>query len=354
MITTRRLFSSSAIKSFSQYRGAFSHLGQSNQHRHYSEKVQNPNSANYSDASGSEPVGKHPVKPGHPEDARPEDIPKTQNFEISDGLWKHRFNFIPEVKEHYYRHLPLITASNPDIYKSVRESQPAYSPDDLKKLENLPSGLVRKPQTFGDRSALAFMNFLKIFTHAAFRERYNHHAITLETIASVPPMVAAALRHFDSLRNVKHDHGWVHMLLEEAENERVHLLTWMEVTKPTFIERMIVVLAQIGYTTFYTAAYLISPKWCHRLTGYLEEEAVAAYTSYLQAIDQGICPNGPAPEIAKKYWNLADDATIRDVVVCVRIDEAHHRDFNHEVADKISRKDMMGASDFKSNVSGKI
>lgn len=36
-------------------------------------------------------------------------------------------------------------------------------------------------------------------------------------------MVAGTLRHLNSLRKMKRDHGWIHTLLEEAENERMHL-----------------------------------------------------------------------------------------------------------------------------------
>lgn len=34
-------------------------------------------------------------------------------------------------------------------------------------------------------------------------------------------MVAGMLRHMHSLRGMKRDHGWIHTLLEEAENERM-------------------------------------------------------------------------------------------------------------------------------------
>ena len=35
----------------------------------------------------------------------------------------------------------------------------------------------------------------------------------LETIAGVPGMVAAMVRHLDSLRKMRRDHGWIHTLL---------------------------------------------------------------------------------------------------------------------------------------------
>lgn len=44
--------------------------------------------------------------------------------------------------------------------------------------------------------------------------------LLLESIAGVPGMVAATVRHLRSLRLMKRDGGWIHTLLEEAENER--------------------------------------------------------------------------------------------------------------------------------------
>ena len=43
-----------------------------------------------------------------------------------------------------------------------------------------------------------------------------------------------------------------------------------------------------------------------------------------------------APAIARHYWQLPDDATLRDVVLVVRADEAHHRDVNHAFASRLS------------------
>ena len=44
----------------------------------------------------------------------------------------------------------------------------------------------------------------------------------------------------------------------------------------------------------------------------------------------------PAPAIAKHYWQMADGATLRDVVLVVRADEAHHRDVNHGFASTLA------------------
>jgi len=44
----------------------------------------------------------------------------------------------------------------------------------------------------------------------------------------------------------------------------------------------------------------------------------------------------PAPATARHYWKMPDDATLRDVVLLVRADEAHHRDVNHGFADELA------------------
>ena len=43
----------------------------------------------------------------------------------------------------------------------------------------------------------------------------------------------------------------------------------------------------------------------------------------------------PAPKIARDYWGLPESATLRDVVLVVRADEAHHRDVNHGFANEL-------------------
>jgi hypothetical protein len=48
------------------------------------------------------------------------------------------------------------------------------------------------------------------------------------SVAGVPGFVAAAFRHFRSLRTLERDHGWLASLLEEAENERMHLFVCLK------------------------------------------------------------------------------------------------------------------------------
>ena len=123
--------------------------------------------------------------------------------------------------------------------------------------------------------------------------------------------------------------------MEEAENERMHLMTFIEIAKPTWFERMVILIAQGVFLVGFSILYLVSSRTAHRVVGYFEEEAVTSYTLYLQEIDEGRSPNVPAPAIAKHYWKMADDATLRDVVLIVRADEAHHRDINHGFASKL-------------------
>ena len=79
------------------------------------------------------------------------------------------------------------------------------------------------------------------------------------------------------------------------------------------------------------------PRTAHRIVGYFEEEAVYSYTEYLREIDAGKIPNTIAPKIAIDYWNLSKDATLRDVVIAVREDEANHRDINHGFANEYDK-----------------
>ena len=146
-------------------------------------------------------------------------------------------------------------------------------------------------------------------------------------------MVGAMLTHFRCLRRMIDDEGWIRTLLEEAENERMHLMTFIEIAKPTLFERLVILTVQWVFFVGFFFLYLVSPRTAHRVVGYFEEEAVISYTMYLQEIDEGRSQNVPAPAIARHYWKLPADATLRDVVLVVRADEAHHRDVNHGFAD---------------------
>ncbi|MBI3524344.1 MAG: alternative oxidase [Betaproteobacteria bacterium] len=178
------------------------------------------------------------------------------------------------------------------------------------------------PRDVRDRIAYAFVKFLRFFADTFFARRYGHRAVVLETVAAVPGMVGGALQHLRSLRRMKSDHGWIHTLLDEAENERMHLMTFIQIAQPSELERWLVLLVQGVFYNFFFLLYLTSPKTAHRIVGYLEEEAVYSYSEYLAGVDNGVYANVPAPQVAIDYWQLAPDARLRDV--------------NHEFADDLT------------------
>lgn len=192
------------------------------------------------------------------------------------------------------------------------------------------------PRDFRDRIAYAFIRFLRFFADTFFARRYGHRAVVLETVAGVPGMVGGSLQHLRALRRMETDHGWIHTLLDEAENERMHLMTFIQVTRPSQFERLLILVTQGIFYNFFFLLYLISPKTAHRVAGYLEEEAVHSYTEYLAGVNDGTYANVEAPKIAIDYWKLAPDARLREVIVAVRADEAGHRDVNHEFADALA------------------
>ncbi len=193
-----------------------------------------------------------------------------------------------------------------------------------------------RPRGLSDRLALFTVKALRAAMDLFFRKRYGHRAVMLETVAAVPGMVGGALQHLKALRRIQDDRGWIRTLLDEAENERMHLMTFVHVARPSRFERLLILVAQGLFYNAYFLLYLFAPKTAHRVVGYLEEEAVVSYTRYLEEIDAGRLPNGPAPQIAIDYWGLPADADLRAVVVAVRADEAGHRDVNHDFADDLA------------------
>ena len=207
-----------------------------------------------------------------------------------------------------------------------------------------------KPQNFSDRVALIFTKFLRLLADTFFKKKYGHRAVVLETVAAVPGMVAGMLLHLKSLRKMQDDKGWIKILLDEAANERMHLMTFIKIAKPTFLERIIIMMAQFVFILMYLVIYLISQRTAHRIVGYFEEEAVISYTEYLKEIEEGKIENIKAPEIAINYWNLPLNSRLKDVVEVIRDDEAGHRDVNHSFANILNEKksyDNIDAEDKK-------
>ena len=138
-----------------------------------------------------------------------------------------------------------------------------------------------RPEGISDRIAYAFTKMLRWTADTFFAERYGHRAVVLETVAAVPGMVGATINHLHCLRRMCDDKGWIKTLMDEAENERMHLMTFIEISKPTAFERAVIIGAQWVFYLFFFGLYLANRKTAHRVVGYFEEEAVISYTHYL-------------------------------------------------------------------------
>ena len=179
--------------------------------------------------------------------------------------------------------------------------------------------------------------FFRFIADTFFVDRYGHRAVVLETVAGVPGMVAGVLMHFKSLRSMKVGYGEsIREMLAEAENERMHLMFFIEIAKPNFFERLLVLLAQMIFGFFYLIMYLFFTRTAHRMIGYFEDEAVKSYTEYLQKVEDGEIENFQAPLLAIQYYSLDRNAKLSDLIIAVRNDEQKHSEVNHSYADNYS------------------
>ena len=187
-----------------------------------------------------------------------------------------------------------------------------------------------------DAFAYSMTKFFRFIADSFFLKRYGHRAVVLETVAGVPGMVAGVSMHFKSLRKMKAGYGeQIREMLSEAENERMHLMFFIEIAKPNVIERFIVLSSQLIFGVFYLFMYTFFTRTAHRMIGYFEDEAVSSYTEYLRMVESGEVENTPAPHIAINYYNLGADARLSELIKCVRADEQHHSEINHNYANKL-------------------
>ena len=157
--------------------------------------------------------------------------------------------------------------------------------------------------------AMSMTKFFRFMADTFFAKRYGHRAVVLETVAGVPGMVAGMMLHFKSLRKMKTGYGPdIREMLAEAENERMHLMFFIEIAQPNIFERLLVLLAQFIFMIFYAILYAIDFKTAHRMIGYFEEEAVKSYTEYLGMVKNGEVENVPAPDLAIKYYKMKKTA----------------------------------------------
>lgn len=167
--------------------------------------------------------------------------------------------------------------------------------------------------------------------------------IFLESVAGVPGMTAAFIRHLHSLRLMKRDRAWIETLLDEAYNERMHLLTFMKIGQPSWFTRVFVFAGQGVFCNLFFLMYLLLPRLCHRFVGYLEEEAVSTYTHLIHDLEAKRLPkfdDVSVPDVAQHYWpELNEKSTFLDLVQRIRADESKHREVNHTLANLDQKND---------------
>ena len=184
-----------------------------------------------------------------------------------------------------------------------------------------------------DIVARSMTKFFRLIADTFFAKRYGHRAVVLETVAGVPGMVAGMILHFTSLRKMKTGYGAdIRELLAEAENERMHLMFFIEIAKPNWFERWLVLIAQFTFSVFYFVLYLADNRTAHKMVAYFEEEAVFSYTEYLGLVESGAMENVPAPQLAIDYYGMKANAKLSDLIKHVRADEQHHSEVNHRYA----------------------
>ena len=187
-----------------------------------------------------------------------------------------------------------------------------------------------------DFFAYSMTKFFRMIADSFFLKRYGHRAVVLETVAGVPGMVAGVWMHFKSLRKMKAGYGeQIREMLSEAENERMHLMFFIEIARPNLIERFIVLSSQLIFGIFYVFMYIFFTRTAHRMIGYFEDEAVSSYSEYLNMVESGKVENIPAPHVAINYYNLGANAKLSDLIKCVRADEQHHSETNHKYANNL-------------------
>ena len=196
-------------------------------------------------------------------------------------------------------------------------------------------------ETIRETLAMSMTKFFRFVADTFFAKRYGHRAVVLETVAGVPGIVAGVWLHLKSLRKMKTGYGPdIREMLSEAENERMHLMFFIEIAKPNSFERLLVILAQGVFMSFYLFMYIFFPKTSHRMIGYFEDEAVKSYTEYLELVECGLVMNINAPKIAIDYYGLSKKAKLSDLIKSVRADEMHHSEVNHSYADNLNESNI--------------
>jgi hypothetical protein len=276
-----------------------------------------------------------------------QEVPKTPSVGKTTHVEPTNATNEPAYKAHFRQSGANATSANGEPIWENPINHAVYDLDKISTMEQTHHPIVKMHERVAFLAVKALRTGFDVLSGyrgpggAMTEKDWLNRCLFLESVAGVPGMVGGMLRHLRSLRLLKRDYGWIHTLLEEAENERMHLLIFMNIKQPGYFFRALVVGAQGVFFNGFFLTYLVSPKTCHRFVGYLEEEAVKTYTCLLQDIEDGhldAWKEKKAPLIAQTYYKLPEDASVYDMVKCVRADECNHRDVNHAFANLDQKK----------------
>jgi hypothetical protein len=115
--------------------------------------------------------------------------------------------------------------------KSYRMAHPVYKVGEIEQIKPY----HHKPESLSDSFALNLIklvrgsfDFISGYNPREMNEKHwLNRMVFLETVAGLPGMIGGMSRHLRSLRSMEADHGWIHHLLQEAENERMHLFIFL-------------------------------------------------------------------------------------------------------------------------------
>jgi ubiquinol oxidase len=129
---------------------------------------------------------------------------------------------------------------------NYRMAHPVYSKQAVDAVENK----HREPNSMTDKIAQGIVrlcyngnNLLLGDPHKPEKldtRNWLNRLIFLESIAGIPGMAGGMHRHLKSLRKLESDNGWIHHLLQEAENERMHLFFLLRLRSPGIFLRTLI------------------------------------------------------------------------------------------------------------------
>ena len=240
-----------------------------------------------------------------------------------------KFSMFQQLSERLPKHTMIV-----DL-KSHRFIHPVYNPQDLTQLEprvDSPKGFVEKYAYYSVWLLKRIFDLCTLKPDTKMSERnYINRLIMLNSISAVPGFTGAMCRHLKSLRSLRKDYGWINQLIAESDNERMHLFFFLTLNKPNFGMKAAIFGAQFLFSTLFFASYFVMPRYCHKFMEYFQNRAVQTYTEILQSIESGTLQNWsklPAPVEPIDYYELKADATMKDMILCVRADAVINREIN--------------------------